>query len=59
MILSYLESLTDMFPLRSVPLPFAQRHLNWYSEELKSEKREKRRLERRWRASRSIRNREA
>ena len=31
----------------------------WYSEELKSEKREKRRLERRWRASRSMRDREA
>ena len=31
----------------------------WYSEELKSEKRGKRRLERRWRASRSIRDREA
>ena len=31
----------------------------WYSEELKSEKREKRRLERRWRASRSMRDHEA
>lgn len=31
----------------------------WYSEELKSEKRGKRRLERRWRASRSMRDREA
>ena len=31
----------------------------WYSEELKSEKREKRQLERRWRASRSMRDREA
>ena len=31
----------------------------WYSEELKSEKREKRRLERRWRASRSMHDREA
>ena len=31
----------------------------WYSEELKFEKREKRRLERRWRASRSMRDREA
>ena len=27
MILNYLEFLTDMFPLRSIPLPFAQRHL--------------------------------
>lgn len=31
----------------------------WYSEELKSEKREKRQLERRWRASRSMCDREA
>ena len=31
----------------------------WYSEELEYEKREKRRLERRWRASRSMRDREA
>ena len=31
----------------------------WYSEELKSEKRKKRRLERRWRAYRYMRDREA